>query len=528
MKQLLSILLILVLISIPAYAAGYPSQSIQTEYVSVDDKDMQRLYINFPAEGYDTALACAEMLIAYMTLPEDSVIARTSTHTSLHAEISSGSVDSYIDVYFADSETVRLELTLPVGQVIPASGITASDSETVRPELTLPVGQVIPASGITATEAAAAPVCPSPQWFMETDKQIINATIDLASSPDFLKALSIPEEVYFNIISSTEYAAGENAEDTYVAIYAPQDMSLLTNDILDIEYDTDSNQFFPQIMNMMLYSMMSDVEIAATSTVKLTDFMPCANIVPTAFIYMSGDGNEGTALMLIHSTNDNIMSVTSQIIPYSIAKQLTDPSSDLFFALSYAGFIIMQEGDEFTQFDASLMTAPAITPVTADDEWLADTALYMAGKLAEQARNKEYLSMYTDDPEVINICDNIGRFIPQMCTVTSIEYFGIDMLTELIPEISGFLLASGYKDTIMYYYAPQIGKLITQANINLYGVKYIVAGTVCTVSEAFFAEADFISCNVTVNCGNGYNVIVSFANYGNGIIHVTAQPIPAE
>lgn len=220
--------------------------------------------------------------------------------------------------------------------------------------------------------------------------------------------------------------------------------------------------------------------------------------------------------MISYSSHNDIVSMCACYIPMSVYLELADAESELSLRLAAANIEVSRGESEPVEISASIPDA--------DEAWLEQAAFEVAQDMIDNAGDTKYVNLFTMSADVIDLCLDIGSINLDAATVGSITYYDADNM-EISDVSNPFYNAS---PLVKKYYAPNLGSLITQAKVNMYGVKYVAACSICTASDIRTAPGSFTSCVVTIDTGCDYDVAVSFSMFDDNIVTISATPIPAE
>ena len=364
---------------------------------------------------------------------------------------------------------------------------------------------------------------PSDAWLGETDSEMLEDITALINDPEFIASLNLPQPVASMLVPAAEYAQTPAA-----VIYPPQAIVTLLESFAADENAmayimNDPWRFYDAYVRNTLVSVAGSEALALMSSVQLTDRVPAINdMLPVYALYMAADGSEACGILVGHSAKGGVMTISAQVIPCSIALDLMAEDSDLSFAFGYSGVSILRAGDEYPDGEPVIGSTVDAAAEIANDVWLNERALEMATRLIANAGDPAYIGMLTTDPEVQEICAQIGSIDLTKAT-NQHPVYSEDLIVQAA-ELAG---SSASGELIEKYFGHAENQLKTQTEINTYGVMAVVANAVCTVSDAWCADGDFTSVSLTIETGSSHNIVVCFGNHGD-VINAVAMVIPAE
>ena len=364
---------------------------------------------------------------------------------------------------------------------------------------------------------------PSDAWLGGTDSEILEDMTTLISDPEFIASLNLPQPVASMLVPAAEYSQTPAA-----VIYPPQAIVTLLESFAADENAmayimNDPWRFYDAYIRNMLTSVGGSEALTLMSSVQLTDRVPAINdMLPVYALYMAADGSEACGILVGHSAKGGVMTISAQVIPCSIALDLMAENSDLSFAFGYSGVSILRTGDEYPDGEPVIGSTVDAAAEIANDVWLNERALEMATRLIANAGDPAYIGMLTTDPEVQEICAQIGSIDLTKSTNQHPDYSNNLMLLGLNPFSS-----SVTNELFDRYFAQAASQLKVHTEITTCGVMAVVANAVCTVSDAWCADGDFTSVSLTIETGSSHNIVVCFGNHGD-VINAVAMVIPAE
>jgi len=505
MKKMISFLLVIALLMLPAAIADTElingvEMTIETQYFSAEQA----------AEG---AIVVSTLVSTALSNPE-AVADIHYANGEININVTQNGSTYYINVYTYDDGSMQIDTLTPAAQSTspswPASGFFGSSG----------------LAGLFGFGGAAEFVTgrPSAEWLAMTDREIVTDMCYLICNNSFIESMDLPDELLSILDPAAEYSP-----DPAVVLYAPEDMTALISALYDAETIPDSlaadHGLFGSLFSYLIGHLCGDGELALYGSIGLYHCIPVyAEYMPVISIYTPADGSAASCIMVYHSSSDGITSIEAHVMPYCIVADLMDPASSISLGLTQCGIDIKRAGDEYAEFPAAF-EAPAGTVIAnADDDWLSAAALDISADVIARSGDLDIMSMYTSDPSVLDICSKVGSLPIQFGQVVSIERFDESVYTASLGDTP----ADSFFDLLMKYYGPQGGLLMAQSQRNMYGPRYAAASVICSADDVYYANADFVSCNVTVSFGGDINIVVSFANYGNGIITATGTILPVE
>lgn len=358
---------------------------------------------------------------------------------------------------------------------------------------------------------------PSCAWLGSVSANLINDLRVLSTDADFIAALSLPN----NVASLISPAPAYEAEPSLV-LYMPSDpfaafmgISGVTADDMPSSIDRDAaERLYSQALTSKLYSLCSAEQLALAGSITLNSYFFHEYITPTIAFFAPLDGAQGDPIMITCSSVNGIACLTANYIPMSIYRELLDGDSDLSIEIAELNIA------DILRVDSEKTAAAAEIPA-ADEAWLEQTAFDVAQDMIDLASDADYIKLFTSDAEIIDLCLSIGRVSLASAQIGSITYYDADS-----PEVAEFFNASS--PLAEKYYSPKIGSIVTQAITNSYGVTFIVAASICAADDVRAYDGNFVSCVVLLDTGGDYDVAVRFGMVEEGIVIISAAPIPAE
>lgn len=382
-------------------------------------------------------------------------------------------------------------------------------------------------SGTILTSSAAfaeTDALPSDTWLAEVDSEILTALTALANDDDFFAAIGIPEVAKHHLLPAAEYSS-----EPIAVMYPPEDLSLLFEQLASTPEENaimnaDPDLFYDTYIHETLYSMLSTEELAMSYSLQLSHRMPIeGDIVTTYALYMPSDGTESCGVLIGHSSQNGVLSILTRFLPYSICAGFTDVNSGVSFAFEYSGVSILTEGDEFPTGSPVTGDAAAVQYATADEAWIAERSLELAEEVLGYVADPSYVSMFTEDPELLEACAEIGKHTVTIEDVSEPVPFTTDIMTMM-----GIDKNAASAEYIEKYFSAEAARLYIQSTVNSFGMNTLIMSSLSSANGVYCANADFAACIVTVATGGSHDVIIAFANHGNGVIDANARLIPVE
>lgn len=365
---------------------------------------------------------------------------------------------------------------------------------------------------------------PSPEWLAAIDAEQIADICTLLNDPAYINITGISER----LVGQFNPAAAYCPEPSLI-IYSPRKVPALlklamgTGDAMSAY--TDSPATICNLITSSIYSTMNSEEMARSSSLVLDSYYPVdAAFVPTIVFYTSADCSESDAIMISHIYDDGIMHMNTRFISADAYGIVTDKNSHIHNLCDMMNADILSGDGEFPEFSANLALPDGVEVPIADDAWLSETAVSLAREMLETKCSPDYAMLFTSNEEVINICTEIGAF--------DIENFTVDYVTKFDENIlaSAYSLDSNSKnyELLQRYVSPKLASASANMSTSAYGNTYLAAQSICTAADTFFAETDFVCCNVCLSDGASYKIVVSFSRFGDSIVNAVAHPVPEE
>ena len=403
--------------------------------------------------------------------------------------------------------------TIGGGLTTPSQGTSSTVTGGIGGSLTPPGGSLAP---VQPSADNGKNNRPSPEWLSALDSPMIADLVAMSTDPCMMELWGISERFYTQLDPAAEY-------DPLPAIimYGPDRAPLIMQAIMG----NDTTEFYSSILTAIMSSAMSSEEFAMTAAINLIDYQPTdTKYVYTAAFYTSSSEPESNPILAVHTWEDGISTVTARFVTADALRFITEEENENVWALNRLGMDVFWADSIFPEFNASIEAPAGTEMAVADDGWLTETAFILAEQIVNIASDPDYISMYTDSAVVIDTCREFSEFDIASAEVVSIQPFESEnMLNHLAVSND-----SECPELLAKYFGPKVGSLIRINKISNSGSKIVAAATVCKANDNYYAEGDFTSCNVTLSCGGKYNIVVSFGNYGNGIIIADAMFVPAE
>ena len=377
----------------------------------------------------------------------------------------------------------------------------------------------------TSADTAASNMRPSPEWLAAIDAEHISDICTLLNDPTYLNIIGISENLIKLFDPAEEYAA----EPSFI-IYAPArvpawlKLAVSTSDYFSAYIDSPAS-----ICNLSvstIYATMNSEDLARSSALILESYYPVdTSFAPTITFYISADGCATDVIMISHIYTDGIMHVSARFISDAAYNMVIYDESHIGTLCRTLNADMLTTESEFAEFDASIAIPDGIEVPYADDAWLSETAIDLAREMTENKCAAEYAELFTSNQPVIDICTEIGSFDFENAEVVSIQRYD-NML--MAAEFGFNMDDSESPELIKRYIWPKLASAYTNSAAAAHGTEYLAAQSICTLFDTFFAESDFVCCNVTLSCGDSHNIVVSFSKYDNRIVNAVVHPVPAE
>lgn len=380
---------------------------------------------------------------------------------------------------------------------------------------------IFAASAAAETPPASGHARPSRAWLGSVSTGLVADLNALSASGDMSAVLQVPDSVATLIAPAAAYEA-----EPSLVLYAPADVtamfSLLSGGAtLSASASENADQLCLKMLAGMLCQYCSSEQLALSGAVTLSQYCFHAPIRPTIALFAPAGGEQGNPIMIQYSSGNGIVSMGACYMPLSVYSELANPASVLSIALTALNVDILRGGDISPEFSEAAVI-PANIPA-ADEAWLEQTAFDIAQGMIDKCADPAYVSLFTTDEELMNVCGDVGSVSLSSAQVSSITYYDAGDLAGYFDLASASNLALVEK-----YYAPQHGVFSIQEKLNSYGVLMAAAGSICATNDVRAAAGDFTSCVVILNTSCTYDIAVSFGMVEENIVIISAKPIPAE